>query len=159
MRRLWGWLGRACVGSRAQSSSSEPHRTGAAWHRLRNRARRLSCSWTCTPCRRRVVRSARWGQPHRSSALDGAAAALTVTLRRGVAVSLTWSWSQLPQGRACAAAPAHVDTKGRTVPRMIKKLLKCRAKQSRAPRETSIGVQLATPRPVAPCRGDGVKTA
>ena len=45
-------------------------------------------------------------QPHRSNALDGAAAALTVTLRRGVAVSLSWSWSHQPRGRACAAAPA-----------------------------------------------------
>ena len=52
--------------------------------------------------------------PHRSSALDGAAAALTVALRRGVAVPLSWSWSHHPQGRALAAASAHVDTKGRT---------------------------------------------
>ena len=53
-------------------------------------------------------------QPHRSSALDGAAAVLTVALRRGVAVPLSWSWSHHPQGRALAAASAHVDTKGRT---------------------------------------------
>ena len=45
-------------------------------------------------------------QPHRSSALDGAAAASTVALRRGVAVPLSWSWFHQPQGRACAAAPA-----------------------------------------------------
>ena len=37
---------------------------------------------------------------HSSSALDGAAALLTVTLARGVAVSLPWSWSRQPQGRA-----------------------------------------------------------
>jgi hypothetical protein len=65
-----------------------------------HRARRQSCSWTCTPCRRRVARSARRVHPHRSSALDGAAAALTVTPGRGVAVSLSWSWSHQPQGRA-----------------------------------------------------------
>ena len=53
-------------------------------------------------------------QPHRSSALDGAAAALTVARTRGVAMPLSWSWSHQPQGRACAAAPAHVDVKGRT---------------------------------------------
>ena len=52
--------------------------------------------------------------PHRSSALHGAAAALTVALRRVVAMPLSWSWSHQPQGRACAAAPAHVDIKGRT---------------------------------------------
>ena len=54
----------------------------------------------CTPCWRRVARSARWGQPHRSSALDGAAAALTVARTRGVAMPLSWCWSHLPQGRA-----------------------------------------------------------
>jgi len=35
----------------------------------------------------------------RSNALDGAAAALTVTPGRSVAVSLSWSWSHQPQGR------------------------------------------------------------
>ena len=59
--------------------------------------------------------------PHRSNALHGAAAVLTVTLRRGVAVSLSWSWSHQPQGRACAAAPAHVDTKGRTPYRSLER--------------------------------------
>eukprot|EP00964_Phaeocystis_antarctica_P135624 scaffold99969_cov52-Phaeocystis_antarctica.AAC.1 len=49
---------------------------------------------------RRVASSAERVQPHRSSALDGAAAALTVALRRGVAVPLSWSWSHQPQGRA-----------------------------------------------------------
>ena len=39
-------------------------------------------------------------QPHSSSALHGAAAVKTVTLGRGVAVSLPWSWSRQPQGRA-----------------------------------------------------------
>ena len=53
-------------------------------------------------------------QPHRSSALDGAAAILTVALRHGVAVPLSWSWSHHPQGRACAAAPARRGTLGRT---------------------------------------------
>ena len=53
-------------------------------------------------------------QPHRSSALDGAAAVFTVALRHGVAVPLSWSWSQHPQGRTCAAASARVDSKGRT---------------------------------------------
>ena len=53
-------------------------------------------------------------QPHRSSALDGAAAALTGTHRHVVGVFLTWSWSHQPQGRACAAAPALRDTLGRT---------------------------------------------
>ena len=43
-------------------------------------------------------------QPHRSNALDGAAAVLTVALRRGVAVPLSWSWSHQPQGHASAAA-------------------------------------------------------
>ena len=39
--------------------------------------------------------------PHSSSALDGAAALLTVTLARGVALSLQWSWSHQPdQDRA-----------------------------------------------------------
>ena len=52
-------------------------------------------------------------QPHRSSALDGAAA-VTVALRHGVAVPLSWSWSQQPQGRACAAAFARRGTLGRT---------------------------------------------
>ena len=52
-------------------------------------------------------------QPHRSNALDGAAAVLTVALRRGVAVPLSWSWSQQPQGRACAAASARRGTLGR----------------------------------------------
>jgi hypothetical protein len=32
-------------------------------------------------------------QPHRSNALDGAAILQTVTPGRGVAVSLSWSWS------------------------------------------------------------------
>ena len=39
-------------------------------------------------------------QPHRSNALDGAAAASTVACTRGVAVPLSWSWSHEPQGRA-----------------------------------------------------------
>jgi hypothetical protein len=39
-------------------------------------------------------------EPHRSSALDGAAAALTVARTRCVAVPLSWSWSHHPQGRA-----------------------------------------------------------
>ena len=52
--------------------------------------------------------------PHRSNALHGAAAILTVTLRRGVAVSLSWSCFHQPQGRACAADPALRDTLGRT---------------------------------------------
>ena len=52
--------------------------------------------------------------PHRSSALDGAAAALTVARTRGVAMPLSWSWSRQPQGRACAAAPALRDTFIRT---------------------------------------------
>ena len=39
-------------------------------------------------------------QPHRSNALDGAAAALTVARTRGVAMPLSWSWSHQPQGRA-----------------------------------------------------------
>ena len=34
---------------------------------------------------------------HRSSALDGAAAALTVACTRVVAVPLSWSWSHHPQ--------------------------------------------------------------
>ena len=55
---------------------------------------------TCTPCWRRVARSAERVQPHRSSALDGAAAALTVARTRGVAMPLSWSWSHQPQGRA-----------------------------------------------------------
>jgi hypothetical protein len=37
---------------------------------------------------------------HRSNALDGAAAALTVARTRGVAMPLSWSWSHQPQGRA-----------------------------------------------------------
>ena len=52
--------------------------------------------------------------PHRSSALDGAAATLTVARTRGVAVPLSWSWSHHPQGRAWAAASARGDTLGRT---------------------------------------------
>ena len=48
--------------------------------------------------------------PHRSSALDGAAATLTVARTRGVAVPLSWSWSHHPQGRAWAAASARGDT-------------------------------------------------
>ena len=39
-------------------------------------------------------------QVERAKAVHGAAAALTVTLRRGVAVSLPRSWSRQPQGRA-----------------------------------------------------------
>ena len=55
-------------------------------------------------------------EPHRSSALNGAAAALTVACTRVVFVPLSWSWtwSHHPQGRARAAAPAFVDTLGRT---------------------------------------------
>ena len=34
---------------------------------------------------------------HRSSALEGAAAALTVACTRAVAVPLSWSWSHHPQ--------------------------------------------------------------
>ena len=49
---------------------------------------------------RRVASSAERVQPHRSSALDGAAAALTVARTRGVAMPLSWSWSHQPQGRA-----------------------------------------------------------
>ena len=52
--------------------------------------------------------------PHRSSALDGAAAALTVARTRGVAVPLSWSWSHHPQARAWAAASARGDTFDRT---------------------------------------------
>ena len=52
--------------------------------------------------------------PHRSSALDGAAAALTVARTRCVAVPLSWSWSHRPQGRAWAAASARADTFDRT---------------------------------------------
>ena len=37
--------------------------------------------------------SPEWGQPHSSSALDGAAAVKTVARTRGVAVLLSWSWS------------------------------------------------------------------
>ena len=37
---------------------------------------------------------------YRAGALGELPAALTVTLRRGVAVSLSWSWSRQPQGRA-----------------------------------------------------------
>ena len=43
---------------------------------------------------------ARWMQPHRSNALDGAAAALIVARTRGVAVPLSWSWSHQPALRA-----------------------------------------------------------
>ena len=39
-------------------------------------------------------------QPHRSNALDGAAAALTVARTRGVAMPLSWSWSRQPQRAA-----------------------------------------------------------
>ena len=53
-------------------------------------------------------------QPHRSNALDGAAAALTVARTRGVAMPLSWSWSHQPQGRAWAAASALPDTLIRT---------------------------------------------
>jgi hypothetical protein len=53
-------------------------------------------------------------EPHRSSALDGAAAALTVARTRGVAMPLSWYWSHQPQGRACAAAPALRGTFDRT---------------------------------------------
>ena len=81
---------------------------------LAYRACRQTCSWTCPPCRRRVARRARRGHPHRSSALDGAAAALTVACTRGVAVPLSWSWSHHPQGRAWADVLARVDTLGRT---------------------------------------------
>ena len=42
------------------------------------------------------------------------AANVTETRRHVVGVFLTWSWSQQPEGRACAASSAHVDTKGRT---------------------------------------------
>ena len=54
--------------------------------------------------------------PHRSSALDGAAATLTVARTRGVAVPLSWSWSHHPQGRAWADALARVDTFFRPYP-------------------------------------------
>ena len=57
-------------------------------------------------------------QPHRSSALDGAAAVLTVARTHGVAMPLSWSWSHRTQGRAWTAAPAPCsaipDTLGRT---------------------------------------------
>ena len=46
--------------------------------------------------------------PHRSNALHGAAAVLTVTLRRGVTVSLSWSWSHRASGPrvgSCIRAP------------------------------------------------------
>ena len=49
-----------------------------------------------------------------SNAQHGAAANVTGTRRHVVGVFLTWSWSQQPEGRACAASFAHVDTKGRT---------------------------------------------
>ena len=58
--------------------------------------------------------------PHRSSALDGAAATLTVACTRGVAVPLSWSWSHHPQGRAWAAASARGDTFDRTPYRTIR---------------------------------------
>ena len=48
--------------------------------------------------------------PHRSSALDGAAAALTVARTRVETVPLSWSWSHHPRGRAWAAAPSEIDT-------------------------------------------------
>ena len=70
-----------------------------------------------------LARSVNWGHPHRSSALDGAAAALTVACTRVVAVPLSWSWSHHPQGRAWAAAPALVDTLGRTPYRTQNSLL------------------------------------
>ena len=62
----------------------------------------------------RVARSARWGKLHRSNAQHGAAANVTETRRHVVGVFLTWSWSQQPEGRACAASPALHDIKGRT---------------------------------------------
>ena len=53
-------------------------------------------------------------QPHRSNAMHDAAAIFTVTLGHVAVVSLSWSWSHQTQRRACAAAFAHVDIKGRT---------------------------------------------
>ena len=48
---------------------------------------------------------------------------VTGTRRQVVGVFLTWtwtwSWSQQHEGRACAAAPAHVDTKGRTPYKLV----------------------------------------
>ena len=50
-------------------------------------------------------------QPHRSNALDGAAAALTAARTRVVAVRPSWSWSHQPQGpprvRGCTRAPRY----------------------------------------------------
>jgi hypothetical protein len=43
--------------------------------------------WVLTSTTHRALR----GQPHRSSALDGAAAVLTVARTRGVAMPLSWS--------------------------------------------------------------------
>ena len=58
-------------------------------------------------------------QPHRSSALHGAAAALTVARTRGVAVPLPWSWSHQPLGRAprvSGCSPVHGEKS--TAPRV-----------------------------------------
>ena len=69
----------------------------------------------CLSCWRLVTSCARWMHPHRSSALHDAPAVLTVTLGHAVAVSLSRSWSRQPQGRACLAASADGETKGRTL--------------------------------------------
>ena len=64
-------------------------------------------------------------QPHRSNALDGAAAALTVARTRGVAMPLSWSWSHVkasgPRVSGCTRAPRyfHPDPYS-TVPRIGK---------------------------------------
>ena len=51
------------------------------------------------------------GQPHRSNALDGAAAASTVACTRGVAVRPSWSWSHQrasgPRVSGCPRAPRY----------------------------------------------------
>jgi hypothetical protein len=47
----------------------------------------MGSSWACPPCWRRVARSARWGQPHRS-----------VARTRGVAVPLSYNWQLLVCG-------------------------------------------------------------
>eukprot|EP00964_Phaeocystis_antarctica_P092438 scaffold59458_cov64-Phaeocystis_antarctica.AAC.2 len=46
-------------------------------------------------------------QPHRSNALDGAAAALTVTLRRGVTVMVLVSSASGPRVSSCTRTPRY----------------------------------------------------
>jgi hypothetical protein len=68
-------------------------------------------------CPRRVARSARWGQPHRSSALDGAAAVLTAARTRGVAVRPSWSRFFLSPGNQ---APTNFANPGKLYPHFWK---------------------------------------